>query len=129
MKLIYPTFFLLTFLPLSSYIYANEELTCKEVQFKSSDNTWVGHYYLKNVMETGSELLLEKNGKFKWYLTIGGLEQYAEGTWWKNENCIGLKAAPEYIQYLMVFPARLDTLNKELSITWINGQKNGVYSQ
>lgn len=41
----------------------------------------VGHYYLEGVMETGSELLLDGEGRFKWYLVYGALDLYAEGTW------------------------------------------------
>ena len=37
------------------------------------------------------ELLLQPNGKFQWMLAVGALDQYAEGTWWKNGDCIGLK--------------------------------------
>lgn len=33
-------------------------------------------------MELGSELLLQADGTFKWYLAYGALDQFAEGTWW-----------------------------------------------
>ncbi|WP_215900534.1 2-oxo acid dehydrogenase subunit E2, partial [Acinetobacter nosocomialis] len=46
----------------------------------------------------GSELLLQPDGKFQWMLAVGALDQYAEGTWWKNGDCIGLK--PEALQKL-----------------------------
>ncbi len=32
-------------------------------------------------METGSELLLQPDGKFQWYLSVGALDLFAEGKW------------------------------------------------
>ncbi|MDA1587504.1 hypothetical protein PDK27_27545, partial [Bacillus cereus group sp. TH230-1LC] len=83
------------------YAKSNDEnqTSCQEVKFQDADQVWAGHYYLQGVMEVGSELLLENNGKFKWYLAVGSLDQYAEGTWWKNGNCIGLKALPKYSKH------------------------------
>ena len=49
----------------ASQLYANVESVCKEVRFQPADNAWVGHYYLEGVMEVGSELLLQPDGKFK----------------------------------------------------------------
>ena len=108
-------------------LYANDQTFCKEVQFQATDQTWAGHYYLQGVMEVGSELLLQDNGKFKWYLAVGSLDQYAEGTWWKNGNCIGLKAASKYAKKLEIFPTRLEIHDKDLAVTWLGGQQDGVY--
>ena len=41
----------------------------------------VGHYYLMDVMETGSELLLRPDGQFDWALSYGALDQEAKGKW------------------------------------------------
>lgn len=40
-----------------------------------------GHYVLNGVMETGSELMLERDGRFHWYLIYGALDLFAEGRW------------------------------------------------
>lgn len=40
-----------------------------------------GHYYLRGVMETGSELMLQPDGRFQWYLVYGALDLFAEGRW------------------------------------------------
>lgn len=45
------------------------------------DQKFTGHYYLRGVMETGSELLLKKDGSFAWYLAVGALDQTADGQW------------------------------------------------
>ncbi|QJB69974.1 hypothetical protein [Parasphingorhabdus halotolerans] len=41
----------------------------------------VGSYRLTGVMETASNLLLEKDGTYKWELIVGGLDLYSEGNW------------------------------------------------
>lgn len=112
-------------------LYANSntenQTSCQEVKFLDSAQAWAGHYYLHGVMEVGSELLLEPNGKFKWYLAVGSLDQYAEGTWWKNGDCIGLKALPKYSKQLEIFPNRLDVEESHLSVTWMDGRQDGTY--
>ncbi|MEG1055288.1 MAG: hypothetical protein RSF79_24980 [Janthinobacterium sp.] len=40
-----------------------------------------GHYYLQGVMETGSELLLKKDGTFEWMLSYGSMDEQASGEW------------------------------------------------
>ncbi|WP_219134457.1 hypothetical protein [Janthinobacterium sp. UMAB-60] len=40
-----------------------------------------GHYYLQGVMETGSELLLKKDGTFEWMLSYGNTDEQASGEW------------------------------------------------
>ncbi|MGK5047373.1 hypothetical protein ACQ4WP_15945 [Janthinobacterium sp. GB4P2] len=40
-----------------------------------------GHYYLQGVMETGSELLLKKDGTFEWMLSYGNTDEQASGAW------------------------------------------------
>ena len=127
MKKILTALFCISSLAFSSPLFAHNETTCKQVKFQSTDSTWAGHYYLQGVMEVGSELLLEPNGKFKWYLAVGALDQYAEGTWWKNGNCIGLKAAAKYAKNLEIFPTRLEIHDKDLAVTWLGGQQDGVY--
>lgn len=48
--------------------------------------TAAGHYYLEGVMETGSELLLSKDGGFRYYLVYGALDMFAEGDWSQKED-------------------------------------------
>ena len=40
-----------------------------------------GHYYLQNVREMGSELLLKPDGTFEWMLAYGAADYHASGTW------------------------------------------------
>ena len=108
-------------------LYANHATDCKEVKFQATDQAWTGHYYLQGVMEVGSELLLQDHGKFKWYLAVGSLDQYAEGTWWKNGNCIGLKALPKYTKQLEIFPTRLNISDAHLMVTWMDGSHQGHF--
>lgn len=112
---------------LSATLHAQAPKACPETSFKQADQAWAGHYYLQGVMEVGSELLLEKSGKFKWYLAVGALDQYAEGTWWKNGNCIGLKATSKYRPYLQIFPTQLSISDKNLEVIWMDGRQQGRY--
>lgn len=122
-------------LSMSAYTWAeiphtqnyNPDSTCKEVKFQSDAQQFAEYYYLRDVMEVGSELLLEANGKFKWYLAVGGLDQYAEGKWWKNENCIGLKADKKYLKDLQIFPINLQINQQDLDVTWMGGDRQGTY--
>lgn len=52
----------------------------------------VGHYYLRGVMETGSELLLRADGRFQWYLVYGALDLFAEGRWQEKDGAVLLIA-------------------------------------
>jgi hypothetical protein len=45
------------------------------------DPKLVGHYYLRGVMEVGSELLLKPDGSFEFGLAYGALDQYGKGCW------------------------------------------------
>ncbi len=61
---------------------------------------YAGHYYLRGVMETGSELMLHPDGRFQWYLVYGALDLFAEGRWQEKEGGLRLisektKAVPE----------------------------------
>jgi len=51
-----------------------------------------GHYYLRGVMETGSELLLHPDGRFQWYLVYGALDLFAEGRWQEQDGVVTLTA-------------------------------------
>ncbi|KHN68061.1 hypothetical protein ACPF64_03005 [Acinetobacter sp. KB005] len=126
---IFARLLLLSTIAISSQIYAEPTSVCKEVKFQQADQAWSGHYYLNGVMEVGSELLLQPDGKFKWMLAYGALDQYAEGTWWKNGNCIGLKPDSKFKKNLSIFPESLTISEKSLDVTWNDGRQQGSYSK
>ncbi|MGU3310898.1 hypothetical protein [Acinetobacter sp. M5A5_2a] len=126
---IFARLLLLSMIAISSQIYAEPTSVCKEVKFQQADQAWSGHYYLNGVMEVGSELLLQPDGKFKWMLAYGALDQYAEGTWWKNGNCIGLKPDSKFKKNLSIFPESLTISEKSLDVTWNDGRQQGSYSK
>ncbi|WP_335973065.1 hypothetical protein [Acinetobacter calcoaceticus] len=126
---IFAQLLLLSTIAISSQIYAEPTSVCKEVKFQQADQAWSGHYYLNGVMEVGSELLLQPDGKFKWMLAYGALDQYAEGTWWKNDNCIGLKPDSKFKKNLSIFPESLTISEKSLDVTWNDGRQQGSYSK
>ncbi|QSB55884.1 hypothetical protein I6J48_10260 [Acinetobacter calcoaceticus] len=126
---IFARLLLLSTIAISSQIYAEPTSVCKEVKFQQADQAWSGHYYLNGVMEVGSELLLQPDGKFKWMLAYGALDQYAEGTWWKNGNCIGLKPDSKFKKNLSIFPESLMISEKSLDVTWNDGRQQGSYSK
>ncbi|AMO39435.1 hypothetical protein BE1S18E01_02220 [Acinetobacter sp. BEC1-S18-ESBL-01] len=130
MKNIFAPLLLLSTVILSAQVYADvENTTCKEVKFQKADQAWSGHYYLNGVMEVGSELLLQPNGKFQWMLAVGALDQYAEGTWWKNGDCIGLKPDSKFKKDLSIFPESLKISDKSLDAIWEGGRQQGTYSK
>jgi hypothetical protein len=53
-----------------------------------------GHYYLQNVREVGSELLLRPDGNFEWMLAYGAADYYAKGTWRVEQGSVILNATP-----------------------------------
>ena len=128
MKKILSGLLLATALLSAAPLHAGGETACPAAEFNKADSAWAGHYYLNGMMEVGSELLLKPDGTFKWYLAVGSLDQYAEGAWWKNGACIGLKAAPQYVEHLEIFPARLNIREKNLDVTWPDGRQDGSYA-
>ena len=52
-----------------------------------------GHYVLKDVMEVGSELLLESDGGFEYTLAYGAADYWAKGTWRRKDNSVVLNSA------------------------------------
>jgi len=61
-----------------------------------------GHYYLEGIMETGSELLLDENGRFQWYFTYGALDLAADGNWHNEGGNVVL--LPEHFQFPPQYP-------------------------
>lgn len=58
-----------------------------------SDASLTGHYYLRGVMEVGSELLLQANGRFDYMLAYGALDEFATGCWSRNGQVLTLVAS------------------------------------
>ncbi|MGE4323178.1 MAG: hypothetical protein AB7E60_09140 [Sphingobium sp.] len=48
---------------------------------EKAQDTLPGHYYLRGMMEVGSELLLREDGGFRWAIAYGSMDQEAEGEW------------------------------------------------
>jgi len=63
----------------------------------------VGHYYLMDVMETGSELLLRPDGQFDWALSYGALDQKAQGMWHVERDEVVLVASAPSAQKPLFF--------------------------
>ncbi len=60
---------------------------------------FAGHYFLRGVMEVGSELLLKSDGNFEYMLSYGASDYWAKGTWRHESdsiilNSVGKKEAP-----------------------------------
>jgi len=55
---------------------------------KPGDAGLAGHYYLRGVMEVGSELLLKKDGSFEFMLAYGANDQYGKGCWVKKGSTV-----------------------------------------
>ena len=53
----------------------------------------VGHYYMRGVMEVGSELRLQANGQFEYMLAYGALDEYATGCWSREGQTVTLVAS------------------------------------
>lgn len=49
-----------------------------------------GHYYLKGEMEVGSELLLLPDGRFRWMMSYGAVDQQAQGRWIAHDGRVEL---------------------------------------
>ncbi|MCA0035547.1 hypothetical protein [Mesorhizobium sp. B263B2A] len=55
---------------------------------KPGDANLAGHYYLRGVMEVGSELLLKKDGSFEFMLAYGANDQYGKGCWVRKGSTV-----------------------------------------
>src|SRR5690554_2501066 len=54
----------------------------------SGKRSLAGHYYLRGVMEVGSELLLRPDGSFEFMLAYGANDQYGRGCWTANGKTV-----------------------------------------
>jgi hypothetical protein len=58
-----------------------------------ADGALAGHYYLRGVMEVGSELVLKADGGFEYMLAYGALDEYAAGCWSREGQTVTLVAS------------------------------------
>jgi hypothetical protein len=94
-----------------------------------------GHYYLEGIRETGSELLLEKEGRFRWYFTYGALDLAAEGRWQREGDRVVL--LPDTFHYPPQYPEtefkrmqlRIDGGDLIPAWTWEGGSERGRYTR
>jgi hypothetical protein len=54
---------------------------------------FAGHYYLQNLREVGSELLLRPDGSFEFMLAYGAADYSAKGTWKAQGGAVILNSA------------------------------------
>src|SRR5262249_52818238 len=58
-----------------------------------SASDFAGHYYLQNVREVGSELLLKPDGSFEYMLAYGAADYWAQGSWRVKDGDVILTTA------------------------------------
>jgi len=58
-----------------------------------ADASLAGHYWLRGVMEVGSELELRADGRFAYMLAYGALDELASGCWSRKGGVVTLHAA------------------------------------
>ncbi len=58
-----------------------------------ADASLAGHYHLSGVMEVGSELRLQANGRFDYMLAYGALDELATGCWSRKGKVVTLAAS------------------------------------
>lgn len=69
-----------------------------------------GHYYLTGVTDVGSELLLRKDGQFRWMLVYGASDQSAQGKWQLAGTQLVLKSVKPSSFKTMTFKVAKDGL-------------------
>jgi len=79
----------------------------------SADASLAGHYWLRGVMEVGSELELKADGRFAYMLAYGALDELASGCWTRNGGVVTLHVTK--FANSMRDPMRFERL--ELTIT------------
>ena len=66
------------------------------------DKSYVGQYSMEGVPEVGSQLRINKDGSFEFYLAYGANDQYGKGCWTQTNRLIALfpgngrKIAPDH---------------------------------
>ena len=54
------------------------------------DKSYVGAYTMDGVPEVGSQLRINKDGSFEFYLAYGANDQYGKGCWTQTDTIIAL---------------------------------------
>lgn len=66
-------------------------LLAKQAESIAENNSdLVGHYYLRGVMEMGSEIILREDGRFMAGVAFGSVNGFAQGTWTVEGNSLSL---------------------------------------
>ena len=66
------------------------------------DKSYVGQYSMEGIPEVGSQLRINKDGSFEFYLAYGANDQYGKGCWTQTDRLIALfpgngrKIAPDH---------------------------------
>ena len=66
------------------------------------DKSYVGQYSMEGIPEVGSQLRINKDGSFEFYLAYGANDQYGKGCWTQTNRLIALfpgngrKIAPDH---------------------------------
>ena len=96
-----------------------------------ADASLAGHYYLHGVMEVGSELLLTADGRFRYMLAYGALDEAAEGCWSRKGDIVTL--TPTRFEVSMDDPAKFQRLRLRVlpggALERKFGDTTGRYSQ
>jgi hypothetical protein len=83
----------------------------------SADASLAGHYYLRGVMEVGSELELRRDGRFAYMFAYGALDELASGCWSRKGGVVTLHA--DKFENSMEDPMKI----RELELTVTSGGK------
>jgi hypothetical protein len=97
-----------------------------------ADASLAGHYYLRGVMEVGSELRLQADGSFEYMLAYGALDEYAAGCWLRDGQTVRLVTYEFHAN--AEDPIKFDSLELEIKATGklirrFNTLHTGVYSR
>ena len=94
-----------------------------------------GRYHLEGMRETGSELLLQADGSFRWYLAYGALDLEAEGHWQRKQDNVVL--VPDLFRFPPQYPQmefkrmqlRIDDGDLIPAWPWDDGAERGRYTR
>jgi hypothetical protein len=97
-----------------------------------ADPSLAGHYWLRGVMEVGSELLLKADGRFQYMLAYGALDELASGCWKRNGGVVTLTA--DKFENSMDDPMKFERLNLTIApsgelIRRFDAEHVGAYSR
>ena len=67
-------------------------LALAQFQTLGAADSAAGHYVLRGVMETGSELLLKPDGSFEFMLAYGAMDLESHGSWRREGDAVILNA-------------------------------------